>query len=64
MQASNQHQNTANSNLNKGNRPTVQHKPGKKRVPVATPGNDNCMPDPLADQSSSNKGQGPAGENL
>lgn len=60
MQASNQHQNTANSNLNKGNRSTAQNKPDKKRVRTVTPDNDNCKPD----QSSSNKDQGPAGENL
>jgi hypothetical protein len=64
MQASNQHQNTANSNLNKGNPPTVQNKPDEKKMRTVTPGNDNCKPDPSVDQSSSNKGQGPAGENL
>jgi hypothetical protein len=63
MQTSNQHQNTANNNLNKGSQPTVQNKPDEKRVTTVIPDNDSGKPGP-AGKNSSNKGQGPAGENL
>ena len=54
----------SNSNLSKGNQPTVQNKPDDKRVPTVAPDNDSGKPGAPAKKDSSNKGKGPAGENL
>ncbi len=43
--------------------PNVQDKPDDVRVKTVTPNNDNDNGG-TADQNTSNKGQGPAGENL
>ena len=58
------------TDLSKGNQPTEQDKPDDVRVDTVTPDNDSGDPGPstdkgaTADQDTSNKGQGPAGENL
>jgi hypothetical protein len=61
MQNSNK---TTDSNLAKGKQPTVQNKSDDKRVPTVTPDNDSGKPGAPANKNSSNKGQGPKGENL
>jgi hypothetical protein len=60
---SNKQQDTG-SKVAKGNPATVQNKPDEKRVPTVVPDNDNGRPGPSSEKKSSNKGQGPAGENL
>jgi hypothetical protein len=56
--------------LQKGEQPTEQNKADDERVPTVTPDNDNGDPGPPAKggetvtEDSSNKGKGPAGENL
>ncbi|HWZ14758.1 MAG TPA: hypothetical protein VNW95_05925 [Mucilaginibacter sp.] len=62
MQNSNKQQGTGN--LEKGSQPTVQNKPDDKRIPTIVPDNDSGKPGPSDQKNSSNKGQGPAGENL
>jgi len=60
-----QHSNkTTDGNLAKGKQSTVQNKPDGKRVPTVTPDNDSGKPGAPASKNSSNKGQGPKGENL
>jgi hypothetical protein len=61
MQNANQ---TSNSNLSKQKQPTIQNKPDAKRAPTVTPGNDSGKPGAPEKKDSSNKGKGPAGENL
>lgn len=61
MQSSNK---STDSNLAKGKQPTVQNKPDDKRVKTVAPDNDSGKPGAPASINSSNKGQGPAGENL
>jgi len=56
--------NKTDSNLAKGKQSTVQNKPDGKRVPTVTPDNDSGKPGAPANKNSSNKGQGPKGENL
>jgi hypothetical protein len=63
MQSSNKQQGTG-GNFEKGSQPIVQNKPDDKRVPTVVPDNDNGKPGPSNEKNSSNKGQGPAGENL
>lgn len=53
-----------NNNLEKGEQPTEQKKPDAERVPTVTPDNDSGDPSPPKQENTSNKGQGPAGENL
>ncbi|RCH55851.1 hypothetical protein DJ568_03590 [Mucilaginibacter hurinus] len=48
----------------KGTHPTVQDKPDDERVKTVAPDNDSGAPGPPAEESASNKGQGPKGENL
>lgn len=55
---------TNKDELEKGNQPTKQDKPDEERVPTVTPDNNSGDPGPAADEDSSNKGKGPAGENL
>ncbi|MDB5130894.1 MAG: hypothetical protein JWR02_643 [Mucilaginibacter sp.] len=64
MQSSNKQQSANTGKLAKGNQSTVQNKPDEKRVPTVTPDNDSGKPGPSSEKNSSNKGQGPAGENL
>ncbi len=58
------------NNLEKGEQPTEQNNPDPVRVPTVTPDNDNGDPTPpkkgenSEDEITSNKGQGPKGENL
>lgn len=56
-------ENAGDSQLEKGNEPGVQDKPDDTRVKTVTPDNDNGDPGPSTEKSS-NKGQGPSGENL
>jgi len=56
--------NNIDSNLAKGKQPTIQNKPDGKRVPTVSPDNDSGKPGAPAIKNSSNKGQGPKGENL
>ena len=56
--------NKSDSNLAKGKQPTVQNKPDDTRVKTVAPDNDSGKPGAPANKNSSNKGQGPAGENL
>jgi hypothetical protein len=56
--------NTDADELDKGDGPNVQDKPDDTRVETVVPGNDNGDPGPSSEQNSSNKGQGPSGENL
>ncbi len=55
---------TGKDSLAKGKQPQEQKKPDSKRVDTVTPDNDNGKPGAPAAKNSSNKGQGPAGENL
>ncbi len=68
-------ENSGDSALDKGNEPGVQDKADDTRLKTVTPDNDNGDPGPSdekpatnkqsdADTPSSNKGQGPSGENL
>jgi len=61
-------ENAGDSELSKGSTPNVQNKPDEERVDTVTPDNDNGTPGPStetpASEESSNKGQGPANENL
>jgi len=50
--------------LQKGIQAGEQSKPDKPRVKTVTPDNDNGDPGAPAQKDSSNKGKGPAGENL
>ncbi|RKR82532.1 hypothetical protein BDD43_2717 [Mucilaginibacter gracilis] len=50
--------------LAKGKQAQEQNKPDNKRVTTVTPDNDNGKPGGPAKKDSSNKGKGPAGENL
>lgn len=50
--------------LAKGKQAQQQTKPDSKRVDTVTPDNDNGKPGAPATKDSSNKGKGPAGENL
>ena len=50
------------NNLEKGKQPTAQNRSVKE--PVLTEITDNDNQGIVADESASNKGQGPAGENL
>jgi hypothetical protein len=54
--------------LEKGELATEQNKPDDQRVPTITPDNDSGEPGAPAsekeEEDSSNKGKGPAGENL
>jgi hypothetical protein len=50
------------NNLEKGEQPADQVKSGKEKVLTTLSDNDNAGL--LADENTSNKGQGPAGENL
>ncbi|MDB5115788.1 MAG: hypothetical protein JWQ79_1280 [Mucilaginibacter sp.] len=53
------------NNLEKGEQPTEQEKPDSERVETVTPDNENGDPGPPdEEENTSNKGQGPAGENL
>ncbi|QJD97485.1 hypothetical protein HH214_17200 [Mucilaginibacter robiniae] len=57
-------ENAGDSQLSKkGETPTEQNKPDNTRVDTVVPDNDSGDPGPSTDQSS-NKGQGPANENL
>lgn len=51
-------------NLNKGKQPSEQKKADSPRVATVTPDNENGEPGAPAEKDSSNKGKGPAGENL
>ena len=50
--------------LAKGKQPTIQNKPDNTRVKTVAPDNDSGKPGAPASKNSSNKGQGPKGENL
>ena len=52
------------NNLEKGEQPTEQNKPDEERIPTVTPDNDNDEPISPEEENTSNKGQGPKGENL
>ena len=54
----------AGSAAEKGKEPNVQDKPDGPRVKTVTPDNDGGMPGPSKEDASSNKNQGPKGENL
>ncbi|WP_179414065.1 hypothetical protein HDF19_17065 [Mucilaginibacter sp. E4BP6] len=54
----------SNSNLQKGTQAGEQSKPDNPRLKTVTPDNDNGDPGAPAQKDSSNKGKGPAGENL
>ncbi|WDF53644.1 hypothetical protein [Mucilaginibacter sp. KACC 22063] len=69
--------NTGDASIQQGNEPNVQDKPDDVLVPTVTPDHDNGEPGPSGEQpvtnssaeqpvteTSSNKGQGPSGENL
>jgi hypothetical protein len=56
-------ENAGDSELSKEATPNVQNKPDEVRVDTVTPGNDNGTPE-TPSEDSSNKGQGPANENL
>jgi hypothetical protein len=59
-----------NNDLEQGEQPTEQNNPDPVRVPTVTPGNDSGDPAPPKngeenqDETTSNKGEGPKGENL
>ena len=55
---------TTDSNLQKGTQAGVQNKADSPRVKTVTPDNDNGAAGKPAQKDSSNKGKGPAGENL
>jgi len=55
---------TNDANLQNGIQAGEQSKPDKPRVKTVTPDNDNGDPGAPAQKDSSNKGKGPAGENL
>jgi hypothetical protein len=57
---------TNNDDTSTSQEPTEQDKPDEVRVPTVTPGNENGDPGPdeEPEDDSSNKGKGPAGENL
>ena len=60
------HQQNNDESLRKGDLPTDQNKEDKQRPETVVPDNDSGdpgAPDPK-ESSSSNKGQGPKGENL
>jgi hypothetical protein len=50
------------NNLEKGDQSSIPNKPEKEKAPTEI--TDNDSPGILADEDASNKGQGPAGENL
>ena len=52
------------NSLAKGNQPNVQKKPDNERVKTVTPDNDSGDPGPPVEERTSNKKQGPKGENL
>jgi hypothetical protein len=56
--------NTDENELAKGDEPNVQDKPDDTRVETVVPDNDSGGPGPSTEENSSNKGQGPSGENL
>jgi hypothetical protein len=56
--------NTDENELAKSDEANVQDKPDDTRVETVVPDNDNGDPGAPAEQGSSNKGQGPSGENL
>ncbi|WP_462265750.1 hypothetical protein [Mucilaginibacter sp.] len=56
-------ENAGDSELSKGSHATEQNKPDDTRVDTVVPDNDNGAPGPSTEESS-NKGQGPSGENL
>ncbi|HEK21826.1 MULTISPECIES: hypothetical protein [unclassified Mucilaginibacter] len=56
--------NTDDNELDKSEVTSVQDKPDDTRVKTVVPGNDNGEPGPPSSEDSSNKGQGPSGENL
>lgn len=54
-----------NNDNTKGRQPEVQDQKDDPRVKTVTPDNENGAPGPPdAEEDSSNKGQGPKGENL
>jgi hypothetical protein len=62
-------ENTGTDDLSKGSEPNVQDNPDDTRVETVVPDNDSGDPGPSTeqgstDENSSNKGQGPAVENL
>lgn len=57
-------ENADNAAIKKGDEPNVQDNPDGPRVTTVTPDNDSGDPGPSTEQPSSNKGQGPSGENL
>jgi hypothetical protein len=53
------------NNLEKGEQETEQESPDAERVKTVTPDNENGDPGPPEEgEDTSNKGKGPAGENL
>jgi len=65
--ASKEHENKAKTNdsdLQKGTQAGEQNQPDSTRVKTVTPENDNGDAGAPAQKDSSNKGKGPAGENL
>jgi len=56
-------ENAGGTQFSKGEDTEVQDAPDATRVKTVTPDNDNGDPGPSTEQSS-NKGQGPSGENL
>ena len=56
--------NTDENELAKSDEANVQDKPDDTRVETVVPDNDNGDPGAPAQENSSNKGQGPSGENL
>ena len=50
--------------VNQDEQANVQDKPDAERVTTVTPANDNDGPPKAGADDSSNKGQGPSGENL
>lgn len=56
--------NTDENELAKGQEPNVQNNPDDTRVETVVPDNDSGDAGPSTEQGSSNKGQGPSGENL
>lgn len=59
-------ENAGDSELSKGNTPTVQNKPDDTRVDTVAPDNDSGIPGTPSNDESSNKPSdgGPANENL
>jgi len=55
---------SADADLKKGTQAGVQSKADSPRVKTVTPDNDNGDAGKPAQKDSSNKGKGPAGENL